>query len=409
MSEIIYWLIIGILLLGFALDQGLNYLSDKGWSNPLPSFVKPDYSDDKYAKAKDYHKVGGRLSIIKSLISLLVIISIISFGGFSFLDKYVASISDSPTLQMLLFFGIIFILSDIFSLPFQLYSTFSIEERFGFNKTSIATFFLDKVKSWVLLIVIGGGLLVLIYKIYEVAQDYFWILAWAILSVFSLFMAVFYTKLLLPLFNKLTPLEDGELKDSIEKVASDTGFTLEKVLIMDGSKRSAKANAFFSGLGKQKSIILYDTLVEQHTTKELLAVLAHEIGHYKLKHIPKSIILGLVQSFMTFFILGVFLNYPIFSEAIGFSKPSFYASLIAFGMLYSPIEVILGMLSNAFSRKNEYEADNFAKNLNLGEELTHALIKMSAHHLSNLYPHPLDVKINYSHPTLIQRVSHLKL
>lgn len=408
MSEIIFWIIIAILILGFIVDQGLNYLSDKGWSTALPDFVKGEYSDKKYQTAKKYHKEGAQLSIIKSSISLIILIFILASSGFSYLDEWVRSITDNASLQMLLFFGVLFLISDIFSLPFQWYSTFTIEEKYGFNKTTVATFFLDKIKSWILLILIGGGILLAIFKIYELTQSYFWILAWAVISAFSLFMAVFYTKLLLPLFNKLTPLEDGELKDEIEKVALNTGFTLEKVFIMDGSKRSAKANAFFSGLGKQKTIILYDTLIEQHTNKELLAVLAHEIGHYKLKHIPQSIILGLIQSFISFFILGLFLNYPVFPEAIGFGEPSFYASLIAFGLLYSPIELLLGILTNKLSRKNEYEADDFAKNQQLGDALISALVKMSAHHLSNLFPHPLDIKINYSHPTLIQRVSHLK-
>ena len=408
MSDIIFWVIIAILIIGFAVDQGLNYLSDKGWNVPLPDFIKAEYTDKKYQKAKNYHKEGGSLSLIKSSISLVVLIVILATNGFSYLDDWIRSFTDNSALQMLMFFGVMFVISDIFSLPFQWYSTFTIEEKYGFNKTTVATFFLDKIKSWILLILIGGGILLLIFKIYELTESYFWILAWALISAFSLFMAVFYTKLLLPIFNKLTPLEDGELKEAIERVSSDTGFTLEKVFIMDGSKRSAKANAFFSGLGKQKSIILYDTLVEQHTKQELLAVLAHEIGHYKLKHIPQSIILGLGQSFISFFILGIFLNYPIFTEAIGFTEPSFYASLIAFGLLYSPIELLLGILTNKLSRKNEYQADDFAKNIHLGEALISALIKMSAHHLSNLYPHPLDVKINYSHPTLIQRVSHLK-
>ena len=408
MSELIFWIIIAILLVGFIVDQGLNYLSEKGWSVPLPDFVKSEYSTEKYQTAKNYHKEGANLSLLKSTISLVVLIIILTTNSFSILDDWIRSTTDNSALQMLLFFGILFLISDIFSLPFQWYSTFTIEEKYGFNKTTVATFFLDKLKSWILLILIGGGILLLIFKIYELTESYFWILAWAVISAFSLFMAVFYSKLLLPLFNKLTPLEDGELKEAIEKVSLDTGFTLEKIFIMDGSKRSAKANAFFSGLGKQKSIILYDTLVEQHTKEELLAVLAHEIGLYKLKHIPQSIILGLIQSFISFFILGIFLSYPVFTEAIGFTEPSFYASLIAFGLLYSPIELFLGILTNKLSRKNEYQADDFAKNIKLGEALTSALIKMSAHHLSNLFPHPLDVKINYSHPTLIQRVSHLK-
>jgi STE24 endopeptidase len=408
MAETIYWIIIGVLILSYLLDQLLNYLSDKGWDYPLPDFIQSAYSKEKYLKAKAYHQTSYRLSLIKNTLSLIILLVILKYKGFGLLDDWVRGHSDSATLQMLLFFGVLFFASDILSIPFQWYSTFTIEERYGFNKTTPTTFLIDKVKSWLIASIIGGVLLVIIFKIYEWSQDYFWLLAWGVISAFSLFMAFFYTKLLLPIFNKLSPLEDGELKEEINKMAIDTGFTLDKIFVMDGSKRSSKANAFFSGLGKQKSIILYDTLIEQHTNEELLAVLAHEIGHYKLKHIPKSIILGLLQSLFTFYVLGLFLKYPVFTEAIGFNQPSFYASLISFGLLYTPIEIILGSLSNIYSRKNEYEADAFANEMNLGGALMHALIKMSAHHLSNLYPHSIDIFINYSHPTLLQRISNLK-
>jgi len=408
MVNIIYWIIICIIISGFLLDQGLDYLSDKGWNIDPPEFLQSVYTLEKYQKAKAYHHAGSRLSLIKSTLSLVIILLILHFSIFGRIDEWVRDSTQIGIVQMLLFFGVIFFASDWLSLPFQWYSTFNIEEQYGFNKTTPKTFFIDKLKSYLIAILIGGGLLSIIYLLYQWSQDYFWLLAWSVVSAFSLFMAVFYTKLLLPIFNKLSPLEEGELKDEIKELAHKTGFTLDKIFIMDGSKRSSKANAFFSGLGKQKSIVLYDTLIEQHTNEELLAVLAHEIGHYKLKHIPQSIVLGLIQSLITFLILGIFLKYPVFSEAIGFSQPSFYASLIAFALLYSPIELILGILNNSLSRKNEYQADAFATAYNLGESLNSALLKMSAHHLSNLYPHKLDIFMNYSHPTLLQRISHIK-
>jgi len=400
-------IIIGIIILGFIWGLWLDYLTNKGWVKPVPSIVKPFYTDVKYTEARNYHRASEKLGMIKGVLSLLIILFLIGFGGFNYIDLWVRSITENLLWMPLLFFGVLFFASDILSLPFSLYATFNIEEKFGFNKTTPKTFILDMVKGWLLAIIIGGGLLLLIIFIYQKTQDYFWILAWALISIFSVFMALFYTKLLLPLFNKLTPIEDGELKEAIDNLAQMADFKLENIFIMNGSKRSTKANAFFSGLGKQKSIILYDTLIEQNSTDELLAILAHEIGHNKLKHIPQSLLLGLAQSFLTFFLLGIFLKYPVFSYAIGVENPSFHASLITFALLYSPVEMILGLLNNLLSRKNEYQADDFAAKFNLGNALCIALIKMSAHHLSNLYPNKWDIFFNYSHPTLLQRINNL--
>lgn len=400
-------IIIGIIILGFIWGLWLDYLTNKGWMKPLPTIVKPFYTDKKYIEARDYHHASEKLGMIKGVLSLLIILFLIGFGGFNYVDIWVRSITGNPLWMPLLFFGVLFFASDILSLPFSLYATFNIEEKFGFNKTTPKTFIMDMIKGWLLAIIIGGGLLLLIIIIYQKTQDYFWIFAWALISVFSVFMALFYTKLLLPLFNKLTPLDEGELKDAIDNLAQKADFKLENIFIMDGSKRSTKANAFFSGLGKQKTIILYDTLIDQNTTEELLAVLAHEIGHYKLKHIPQSLLLGLTQSFITFFLLGLFLKYPVFSQAIGIENPSFHASLVTFALLYSPVEMILGLLNNLMSRKNEYQADDFAAKFNLGNALSIALIKMSAHHLSNLYPNKWDIFFNYSHPTLLERINNL--
>lgn len=399
--------IIGLIILGFVWGLWLDYLTNKGWLKSLPNIVKPFYTVKKYKEARNYHRASEKLGMIKSVLSLLIILALIGFGGFNYIDLWVRKITENPLWMPLIFFGVLFFASDLLGLPFDLYATFNIEEKFGFNKTTPKTFLADKIKGWLLGIIIGGGLLLLITFIFLKTQSWFWLLAWAVISVFSLFMALFYTKLLLPIFNKLTPLEEGELKEAIDDLAQKADFNLENIFVMDGSKRSTKANAFFSGLGKQKSIILYDTLIEQNTTDELLAVLAHEIGHYKLKHIPQSLILGLAQSFVTFLLLGIFLKYPVFSQAIGVETPSFHAGLIAFALLYSPVEMLLGLLNNMLSRKNEYQADDFAAKFGLGSALSVALIKMSAHHLSNLYPNKWDIFVNYSHPTLLQRINQL--
>ena len=407
MEDLVLYIILFLIIFGFFFDQVLTMASNKGWKKKIPVIVKDYYSEEEYHRAKNYHIDKERLSLIKQIFSLVLIIAILISGFFGILDEYITKYFTNEFMRMLAFFGVLFFASDLLSLPFQYISTFKIEERYGFNKTTLGTFFIDKIKSYLLAIILGGLVLYVVYSIYKAYSDEFWILAWAVISVISIFMAMFYTKLLLPVFNKLRPLEDGELKVAIEEFADKAGFEIKKISVMDASKRTTKANAFFSGLGRTKSIVLYDTLIEQHSTEELLAILAHEIGHYKLKHIPVSMILSLSQSLLTFFILGLFLSEPLFTRAIGFEEHSFYASLIAFSLLYSPVELILSIFSNLLSRKNEYQADNFAAKYGLAQGLVIALIKMSAHHLSNLYPGKWEVFISYSHPTLMQRITNL--
>ena len=334
-------------------------------------------------------------------------------AGFAFVDNIVRGITDLPILMALLFFGIMGFASDILTTPFSVYSTFVIEQKFGFNQTKPKTFIMDKIKGWFLAAIIGGGLLSLIVWIYESTGNWFWLLVWGVMTVFMIFMTMFYSTLIVPLFNKQTPLEEGELRAAIEDFSNKVGFKLDNIFVIDGSKRTKKANAYFSGLGHKKRIVLYDTLINDHTVDELVAVLAHEIGHYKKKHTLKGIILSILQTGLMLFVLSLFIRKDsaiavALAEALGTNKPSFHIGILAFGLLYSPLSLIIGLLMNMFSRKNEYEADKFAGDNFSFEALQNALKKLSVNNLSNLRPHPLYVYFYYSHPPLLQRLNMLR-
>jgi STE24 endopeptidase len=309
----------------------------------------------------------------------------------------------------LMFFGIIGLGADILSTPFSLYSTFVIEEKFGFNKTNLKTFILDKLKGWLLAAIIGGGLLAAIVWIYESTGEWFWVIAWAVISLFTIVMTMFYSDIIVPLFNKQTPLEEGELRKAIEDFAGKVGFQVKNIYVMDGSKRSTKANAYFSGLGAKKRIVLFDTLIKDNTTEELVAVLAHEIGHYKKKHTTVGMFISIAQTGLMMYIMSLFIGNPVLSEALGADRGSFHMGILAFGLLYSPLSTILSLIMNYVSRKNEYAADRFAGENYKPGALMDALKKLSVNHLSNLRPHPAYVFFYYSHPTLLQRLKALAL
>jgi STE24 endopeptidase len=298
--------------------------------------------------------------------------------------------------------------SDIITTPFAYYKTFVIEERFGFNKTTIKTFILDKVKGWFMLAIIGGGILALIIWFYEATGNHFWLYAWILVTAFSVFMNMFYSKLIVPLFNKQTPLEEGELRNKIADYAKTVGFKLNKIFVIDGSKRSTKANAYFSGFGSEKRVTLYDTLIKDLDDEEIVAVLAHEVGHYKRKHIIFNLFASILLTGLTLYILSLFISNPLLSNALGVNIPSFHIGLIAFGLLYSPISEITGLIMNVMSRKFEYQADNYAKDTYAGEPLITSLKKLSKNSLSNLTPHPAYVFMHYSHPTLLERIKNLR-
>jgi STE24 endopeptidase len=288
------------------------------------------------------------------------------------------------------------------------YHTFVIEQQFGFNKTTPKIFIADKVKSVLLAVVIGGSILALLSYLFLLLGNQFWIAAWAVVAIVTVLFAMFYTNWLLPLFNKLEPLQAGELRNSIEAYAKKVNFPLTNILVMDGSKRSSKANAFFSGIGRKKNIVLYDTLINDLTVEEITAVLAHEVGHYKRRHVLQSMVLSVAQMGVMFFLFGWLAGNPLMAEVLGAGQNNFHLSLITFSLLYSPVSLVTGLLMNIFSRKNEYEADAYARQTYNAEPLISALKKLSVNHLSNLLPHPAYVFVYYSHPTLLQRMAHLQ-
>ena len=403
--QVLYYIIITIILAGFGFDQWISYLNTTTRSNVLPDVLKGFYDEETYSRQQDYDRDNYRFGLISDILSLLAILGMLVFGGFAWIDGFVRLYTDSGILMAIFFFGIIAFASDLLSIPIEIYHTFVIEERFGFNKTTPKTFVIDKVKGWLLTAVIGGGILSLIIFIYEKSGSWFWILAWICISVFTLFISYFYTTLLVPIFNKLTPLPAGELRDAIELVAARADFNLKDISIMDGSKRSTRGNAYFSGFGSKKSIVLFDTLVNEHSVDELAAVLAHEIGHYKKKHVLKGLISGILQTGVLLFLLSLLLKSSLPALALGASTASFHISLIAFGILYSPVSMVLGIFFNSISRKHEYEADRFAVSLSQPGALQKALKQLSVKNLSNLTPHPWYVFIHYSHPALLQRLA----
>lgn len=403
MSIIIFWIIIGIILFDFLFEKVLDYLNYRSLKETIPGELKGIYDEEKYQKSQRYSKVNSRFSLITSTFSLALILLMLFGGGFGILDGWVRNVTENVYLRTLLFFGTMGLAFDLISLPFQLYATFVIEERFGFNKTTAATFVKDKLKSWGLGILLVGGILLFVLWAWQSTGNWFWVIVFGGLSAFMIFMAMFYTRLIVPLFNKQTPLEAGDLRTAIDDFSRQAGFKLDNVFVIDGSKRSTKANAYFSGLGPKKRIVLYDTLINDLETEEVIAVLAHEIGHYKMKHIVKGMFMSLIQSGVMIWLLSLAIGLPVLSIAIGAEEPSFYMGLVAFGLLFSPISFVTGILSNILSRRYEYQADNYAKGFRLGKQLIDALIKLSVKSLSNLTPHPLYVFFHYSHPTLLQR------
>ena len=407
-SSILFYTIITILSIQFLLETILDYLNSKRYQDPVPSELNDVFEASEYEKSQRYKKTNYKFGMITSTFSFLLSIGFLIFGGFEWIDSMARGISENPIIIALVFFGIIMIGSDLLSTPLSYYHTFVIEEKFGFNKSTRKLFFLDKLKGWLMTIILGGGILALVIWFFQWAGTSFWIYTWGVIALFSIFMNMFYSKLIVPLFNKQTPLEDGTLKEKLETYAKNVGFELKNIFVIDGSKRSTKANAYFSGFGKQKRVTLYDTLINDLDEDEIVAVLAHEVGHYKRKHIIFNLFASLVLTGITLFILSIFINNPQVSLAIGVSQPSFHAALIGFGILYSPISEITGLIMNYLSRKFEYEADNYAKDTFAAMPLVSSLKKLSKNSLSNLTPHPAYVFMHYSHPPLISRIRNLK-
>lgn len=406
--QTILLIIIIITIVSYVFDQLLDYINLKSQKTDIPAEIESFFEREKYLKSLAYNRERTKFSFITSAFGFALSMGMLISGGFGWIDGILRPLAQNEILLALAFFGILMLASDILTIPFQCYSTFVIEEKYGFNKTSIKTFVADKLKGYVLGAVVGGALVALLIYMIQAIGPSFWIWFSIIAAVFILFINMFYTSLILPMFNKLTPLGDGDLKKSIEAFSQKVSFPLDNIFIIDGSKRSRKANAFFSGIGKKKKIVLYDTLISNHTTEELVAVLAHEVGHFKKKHIVWGYALSVVQIVFTLFILSLMVFNENLSIALGGSQLAIHLNLLAFGILYSPISGITGVLMNMYSRKNEFEADAYARATFDANALIDALKKLSVDNLSNLYPHPLYVFFHYSHPPLLKRLEALK-
>ena len=415
-AQLWFFIIISLVIFNYSFSNLLDYINHRNWKDEIPNELKDFYDKEKYKKAKNYALSKNKISLFSSSLSFLLVISLIIFNGYGIIDLFVSSSLSkffeslqisSNFIQSGVFFLILFILNSIISIPFSYYNTFVIEEKFGFNKTTKLTFFIDIIKSTLLSFFIGGILLFLALYLYENLNDGFWLWLWIGLSLLMILINMFYADLIVPIFNKLTPLDDGELRNKIEKYSKDVGYLLKNIYVIDGSKRSTKANAFFSGLGPRKTIALYDTLIEKHTENELVAVLAHEVGHFKKKHIFSGLIMSIIQIGIMSFFFELCLKLPDISIALGGLESSFHLGLVGFSIIFSPISILSGIIMNYNSRKNEFEADAYAKETFNGEDLSLALKKLSVDSLSNIYPHPLYVFFHYSHPPLIQRLRAL--
>lgn len=404
--------ILSVLLLGYLIELVVALLNLRSQDTELPAEFATIYDRDQYARSQEYTKVQTRFSLVQSTLSLVLTLGFILAGGFNLVDLCIRSFGFSSVVSGLLFTALLGLLSATLNLPFSIYSTFVIEQRFGFNTTTVGTFVLDCCKSLVLAVLIGGPLLAAIFWFFECSGEWAWLSCWAIATAFILVIQFLAPVIIMPLFNTFLPLADGELKDGITQYAAAQDFALQGIYTMDGSKRSTRANAFFTGFGRFRRIVFFDTLMDRLSTDEIIAVLAHEMGHYKLKHIPVMMILSICQMGILFFMLSQFLENQGLFAAFGMEHLSVYASLVFFGFLYAPIATILAIGLNAFSRRNEYQADRYAASTKGagkgGEALISGLKKLSISNLSNLTPHPVHVFLNFSHPPVLARIEALR-
>lgn len=399
----IFWLI-GF---GFIFDTFLDALNLRTWKEKLPENLAAFYTEGEYSRARSYHRDRFQFGLWQSFLSTLLFLVFLYFDGFAFVNE-LTSFSNNPVVDALSFFAALGLLGGALSIPFDYYSQFHIEEKYGFNRSDLRTFVLDIIKSAFLAAILGGLFIGVIISLFHYVGIVSWVGAWIFVSLLIVLINIFYTTWIMPLFNKLTPLPAGDLRRAIQDYSRRVIFPVERIMVMDGSKRSTKANAMFSGFGKKKTVILYDTLIEKHPEDELVAVLAHEVGHYKKKHIITGMAAGILQLGLTLCLLFFFMGSPELSRALGSETTHAHLGLAAFFLLYSPVSMILGLLGSILSRRNEYQADKYARETFGGEPLSAALKRMSVTHLSNLHPHPLYVFFHYSHPPVTSRIKHLE-
>ncbi|HDL18979.1 MAG TPA: M48 family peptidase [Bacteroidetes bacterium] len=402
-------IILTTLILEFILNSVADTVNLKHLSSELPDEFRDVYDAGAYTKSQEYTRVNTKFGTITSIFGLAVTLVFWFGGGFNYLDIMVRNWQLNPVLTGLVYMGILLFLRSLLSLSFSVYATFVIEERFGFNKTTVKTFIFDLVKMLLLAVLLGAPLLAGILAFFEYTGELAWLYGWSVTILFTLIIQFIAPNWILPLFNKFKPLEDGELKERIFSYAKSVRYALAGIFVMDGSKRSGKSNAFFTGFGKNKRIALYDTLIEKHTVPELVTILAHEIGHYKKKHILTGMVISIVHNGVIFFLLSLFISSKGLFDAFYLDNRSVYAGMIFFGMLYSPIELIISIFMNLFSRHNEYQADRFAAETTEQPEIfIQALKKLSVSNLINLTPHPFYTFLNYSHPPVLERIRTLK-
>mgnify|MGYP000871672447 FL=1 len=383
-------------------------LSLRTFSPTLPAEFREVFDEDKYAEARRYGQTQTYFGLIHSSFDLAILLAFWLFGGFEWLDQVVRAAGYGPLVSGLVYIGLLTLASSLLGLPFRLYSTFVIEARFGFNRTTVGTFVSDLLKGLALGIVLGGLLLAVVLLFFEWAGPLAWLWCWLAATAFMLIIQFVAPTWIMPIFNKFTALEDGELHDAIVGYTRSANFPLQGLFVVDGSRRSSKANAFFTGFGANKRIGLYDTLVDDYSVPEVVAVVAHEVGHYKKQHIVKSMVLSVTHLGVMFWVLSLFLQQEALFEAFFVTEPSVYTGLLFFGLLFTPVELVLSVLLNVFSRKNEFEADAFsAMTTGDADSLVRALKKLSADNLSNLTPHPFDVFLHYSHPPVLERIRAL--
>jgi len=401
-----YLVIILVILIGdYVLGLVVDVLNVKYLKTDLPAAFSGYYDEEKYRKSQEYLKENTRFGLITDSITTPAVIAFILLGGFNWVDQWARGFHWGPIGTGLIFAAILLFGSQILSLPFSVYSTFVIEEKYGFNKTTPKTFVLDILKGWLLGVIIGAPVFSAVLWFFGQTGPMAWVYCWGALTVIQIFLMFIAPVVIMPIFNKFIPLEDRELKEAIEEYAKKQGFKMKGVFSMDGSKRSTKSNAFFTGFGRFRRIVLFDTLISKHTTEELVSILAHEMGHYKKKHILKSIIISILSTGLMFYILSIFMNNPGLFRAFQMEHVSIYASLFFFGFLYAPIDMILSIFGNMLSRRHEYEADAWAvRTYRRPQSMIAALKKLSVDNLSNLTPHPLKVFLSYSHPPVLERI-----
>jgi STE24 endopeptidase len=405
MENLYYLIIVTAIIIEYLLTSISSVLDIKNITPIIPLDFKKAYDGEKYIQSQEYLKARTRFGLFSSTFSLVLILVVIHSDVFGILDQYVRLQTENYILQGLLFIGIIYFFQDIISLPFSLYNTFVIEQKFGFNKIKPGLYFIDKIKGYGIFIVLGSTVITPLLYFFHVYSEIGWLIAWSVLTVFMIAIQPLFVHVIAPMFNKFTPLEEGDLRKEIEKYTSKVDFSLSRIDIMDGSKRSAHSNAYFTGFGKSRRIAIFDTLVEKHSTKEIVSVVAHEVGHYKLKHILQGTIIGIIETGIMLFAFNLIMNDISLFNVFGVNQLSVHAGIVFFSMFYAPVSMLTSIVTTAISRKNEFEADKFSLDTTSdGQALISMLIGLSANNLSHLTPHPMKVFLSYSHPPVIDRI-----